>query len=95
MSNGTDERLDEITRQLHQIHTLVNSNLTASMRAELEASVRDVASMREVIALKKVAGHDPSEEALQAAAAADARIAELRASLGDRMQATERDEAGG
>lgn len=86
---GLEERLDAIDRQLHQIHTLVNSNLSASMRAELEATIRDAASMREVIELKRSVGRAPSAEATQAVEATDARIAELRAALRDRMQATE------
>jgi hypothetical protein len=90
---GIEQRLDEITKQLHQIHTLVNSNLTASMRAELEATVRDAASLREVIAIKKISGLAPSPEAAQQLEATDARVAELRASIGDRLQATEIAEA--
>ena len=86
--------LDEhLTSQLMQIHMLVNSNLTASIHAELDATIREVAMMREVIALKRAAGHEPSDEAAQAVAATDARIAELRASLGDRLRATEAAEA--
>jgi hypothetical protein len=89
MNTSIEQRLDEITRQLHQIHTLVNSNLTASMRAELEATVRDAASLREVIALKAASGLEPSREATQQLDATDARVAELRAAIGDRLQATE------
>lgn len=76
-------------RALAQIHALVNSNLTASMRSELEATVRDVASMREVIALRRAAGHEPSQEAIAAVEATDNRIYELRASLTDKLHATD------
>ena len=88
-SKGLEQRLGDIEQLLDVIHGLVNSNLTASMRAELEATIRDRASMAELVEIKQAAGHDPSEEALQAVKAADARVAELRASLGDRMRATE------
>jgi hypothetical protein len=88
-SKGLEQRLGDIEQLLDVIHGLVNSNLTASMRAELEATIRDRASMAELVEIKRAAGHEPSKEALQAIEAADARVAELRASLGDRMKATE------
>ncbi len=84
-----DEMAADIGRQLERIHTLVNSNLTASMRAELDATIREVAMMREVIALNEAAGREPSAEAIQAVEATDIRIAELRASIDDKLVATD------
>jgi hypothetical protein len=78
-----------VGRQLERIHTLVNSNLTAAMRAELEATVRDAASMSEVIELRRAAGHDPSPEAVEAVDATASRIEELRSVIGNRVEATE------
>lgn len=72
--------------KLDVIHTLVNSNMTAAMQAEYDATVRELAMMREVIALKKVAGHQPSAEAVNALTATETKIAEMRASLDDRLK---------
>lgn len=80
--------------KLDEIHTLVNSNMTAAMQAELDATVREVAMMREVVALHKAAGRKPSAEAAAAIAATEAKIAELRATLEDRHAVQDRVDAG-
>lgn len=72
--------------KLDVIHTLVNSNMTAAMQAELDATVRELALMREVIALKSEHGRDPSADALAAIESTTKKIAELRAVLADRAQ---------
>lgn len=72
--------------KLDVIHTLVNSNMTAAMQAELDATVRQLALMREVTELKKTAGHDPSEETLAALELTRVKISELRAVLRDRLR---------
>lgn len=84
----------EIGEQLRTIHYLVNSNLTKALRAELDATVREIAMMREVIELNKKAGRQPSAEAEQAVAATETRIRELRADLEDRLHATEAGQLG-
>jgi hypothetical protein len=75
--------------KLDVIHTLVNSNMTAAMQAEYDATVREAAMMREVVSLKQAAGHDPTIETLAAIEATDKKIADLRAALADRLKATE------
>jgi hypothetical protein len=72
-----------------QIHTLVNSNLTAQMNDTLDATVRDLASLQEIVALKGREGHEATPEALQVIEATESRIGELRAKLRDRAEATE------
>jgi hypothetical protein len=72
-----------------QIHTLVNSNLTAQMNDTLDATVRDLASLQEIVALKERDGREPTPEALQVIEATESRIGELRAKLRDRAEATE------
>jgi hypothetical protein len=72
-----------------QIHTLVNSNLTAQMNDTLDATVRDLASLQEIVALKGREGREPTAEALQVIEATESRIGELRAKLRDRAEATE------
>lgn len=78
---------DKTFGKLDEIHTLVNSNMTAAMQAELDATVREVAMMREVGALHLAAGRDPSAEAEAAIVATEGRIAELRSALEDRHAA--------
>ncbi len=74
----TDDKIDSI-------HFLVNSNMTAAMQAELDATRREVALMFEVIELKKASGKQPTAEVLAAITATKNRIAELQASLVDRQ----------
>jgi hypothetical protein len=76
--------------KLDEIHTLVNSNMTAAMQAEFDATVRELAMMREVIGLHAAAGRAPSTEAESAVTATESRIAELRAALEDRHTAQDR-----
>lgn len=75
----TNEKLDGI-------HTLVNSNMTTSMQAEHDATVRELALMREVIALHRAEGREPDVESLAAVEATGRRIAELHALLADRLK---------
>ena len=74
--------------KLDVIHTLVNSNMTAAMQAELDATTRELAMMREVIALNKAAGRQPSTDALAAIESTTHKIRELEAALADRLQQT-------
>jgi hypothetical protein len=75
------------TGQLEKIHTLVNSNMTAAMQAELDATTREAAMMRIVIGLRAEKGDPPSPDATAALARTDQRIGELRAALEDRHEA--------
>ncbi len=71
--------------KLDVIHTLVNSNMTAAMQAELDATIRELAMMQEVIDLKQASsGRPPGVEALAAIASTKLKIGELRAILKDR-----------
>jgi len=74
------------TNKLDVIHTLVNSNMTAAMQAELDATNRELAMMLEVIDLKKAAGKEPTIEAIDALAVTRAKISELDAALKDRVK---------
>lgn len=79
--------------QLREIHGLVNSNLTAAMRAEYEAVAQQLVVMRELAALRAEVGQEPSMEARSAIQSIEARVAELHANLGDRLEATRAAEA--
>lgn len=79
-TKSTNEKLDVI-------HTLVNSNMTAAMQAELTAVEGQHAVLLEVITLKESSGASTSE-ARQTARALAERIQELRATLTDRLEQT-------
>ncbi len=85
---AANERVASDTRatnsKLDVIHTLVNSNMTAALQAELDATVRELAMMNEVVELKKVAGHKPGPETLLAINSTAARISELKSTIADR-----------
>lgn len=74
--------------KLDVIHALVNSNLTLALQGELDATVRELALMRELIALHRLHGSDPSSEAKEAMAHTAARITSLQAQVNDRISAT-------
>ena len=71
--------------KLDVIHTLVNSSMTAAVQAEHDATVRELAMMREVVALHRAAGREVSGESLAAIAATESKIAELKTTLADRL----------
>lgn len=73
------------SRKLDDIHTLVNSNMTESMQSELDATERELALMYEIIDLKTVAGHAPTNGALVAVEDTRKRVADLKARLHDRL----------
>ena len=85
----TTARLDDTNSKLDVIHGLVNSTLSAALQSELDALVTSLAMMHEVIDLKKAGGHEPTEEAVIAFQATEAKIAELRATLADRLKQAE------
>lgn len=65
--------------KLDQIHTLVNSTLTEAIEAQLEATLEQLAMMRRALAGETV---PPSLESM---AALEAKIADTRASLTERI----------
>lgn len=75
--------------KLDVIHTLVNSQLTAALQSELDAVTRELAMMREVVALNRAAGRAATPEALAAIEAATVKITELAAVMADRHLAAE------
>lgn len=76
----------ETHAQLQTIHALVNSNMTSEMQANLNSTIALLAVMQEVIDLKKVAGHPPSDDAIAAIGATKGKIAELEVALADRLR---------
>jgi len=82
-----------ISGQLSQIHTLVNSNMTAAMESEYEAVGRELAMMLEVIELRRAQGQQPTTQALAAVETTRAKRAELASLLEDRAHAQARNDA--
>ena len=76
----------ETIEKLDIIHTLVNSNMTAAMQSEFDATSRELAMMMEVLELKRAAGHQPSPASLGAIEAAKSNLDELGAALRDRKR---------
>lgn len=75
----------ETGSQLKQIHTLVNSNMTAALQGELDQTRISLVLMREVVGLKETAGGKASPENIMAITETEGRIAKLAAVLDDRM----------
>jgi len=73
--------------KLDVIHTLVNSNMTQAMQAELDATIAQLVLMREVIDMKKASGVVPSEDTVSAISIIEKRIAELTVQLQERSSA--------
>jgi len=88
--NKVADLLEEVnnttTYKLDSIHILVNSNMTAAMQSELDAITRELAMMKEVIALNRAAGREPSIEAVEALQLTEIKIDELAAQLDDRAR---------
>lgn len=81
------------TARLEQIHTLVNSNLTAALQDQLDTRKENLVLLRESMAVKQYSGIAPSLETLAVIETASARIAELEAQMKDRLKSTEEAEA--
>jgi hypothetical protein len=75
-------------RQLAQIHTLVNSNLTEAQGRELEATRAMLITMQEVVDLKRKGGVEPSQEAIDAIDATRSRVDALSRDLAQKVEQT-------
>lgn len=83
-ASAAEEKTHE---KLDIIHVLVNSNMDAAMQAELDAVRRELAMTREVVALTRAAGREPTVKLLGAIEAAELRITTLEAQLAERKKA--------
>ncbi len=91
-TSHTNGMLDELHAGQKQIHTLVNSNLTAEMQARKDSMVRELAVLREMAAMKTKANDKPFPETMQAIKSVKGSLAELSAQLQDRLAATQKGE---
>jgi hypothetical protein len=88
-AEGTAAKLDDTNSKLDVIHGLVNSDYSAAMQSQLDALITSAAMMREVMDLKRSAGHEPTAEADIALQNTEAKIAELRVAIADRLKQAE------
>lgn len=88
VATQTAQDAGETQGQLRQIHDLVNSNLTAALRAEYEAVKQQLVLLRELAALRTEFGQPASKQAEVDIRAIQSRIDELGMNLNDRVDAT-------
>jgi hypothetical protein len=74
--------------RVNSIHTLVNSDRTASLQGELDATAVSLLLLRKVIALNEAAGRPATPDDVGAVNATVARIATLRDTLANRIAQT-------
>lgn len=75
----------ETKSQLNQIHTLVNSNMTAAQQGELDQTRVTLVMLRKIVVMAATAGRDPSSEELDLIDRTERRVSELEHILADRM----------
>ena len=82
-------RIMKVTNtRLTQIHSLVNSEKTAAIMAELASVRREHVMMEELISLKRKAGSEPGPGTIKIVEMTVARIAELETVVADRLSQT-------
>lgn len=74
----------KLTHKVDIIHGLVNSNMTAALESERDAVMRELATMREIVAMRSAAGTEPSVDTLSTIRVTELRILELKSALADR-----------
>jgi hypothetical protein len=79
----------QTNKKLDVIHALVNSQMTAAIQSELDATEREVVLMREIIGINSAAGRNPTEDSMVAVKATEERIRELRVTLKERHRQDE------
>lgn len=70
--------------KLDVIHTLVNSSMTAAKQSEFDAIERELAMMKEVVALRRSAGEEPTAETLATMDSIERKLRELSTELAER-----------
>ena len=86
-NESRDDGFRKTNEKLDVIHKLVNSNMTAALKAELDATRREFALMNEIIELKKATGLQPTTAVLVELESAEVRLEELAAHVKERLDA--------
>jgi len=71
--------------QLRQIHTLVNSDMTAARQGELDQTRLSLILLRKIVAMGAIAGRSATVDELAAIEETEKRITELEGILADRL----------
>lgn len=82
VSNG---KLDQLSAQAAQIHSLVNSDMTAARQAELDQTRSLLTVLRRVVSITADKGQPPDPADVQAIENAIRRVTELERVLSDRL----------
>lgn len=83
----TDKKLDDLAEGQREIHTLVNSNMTATMQDSHDSTVRELIALREITRLTEASGATPDPATAIAIEMAEAKVAELEVTLSAREEA--------
>ena len=75
----------ETASQLRQIHTLVNSDMTAARQGELDQTRVSLILLRKVVAMAETAGRVATADELAAIEETEKRVTELESILADRL----------
>jgi len=80
-------KVNETADLAKSIHILVNSQMTATIQAELDATRREYTSLQEIQDLKKAAGKEPLDESTVILKETETKIVELQNKLEERLRA--------
>jgi hypothetical protein len=75
-----------VLEKIGEVHTLVNSNMTAAMQDAHDSTVRELAALREIARLTAAAGNEPDPGTTLAIEMAETKIAELETTLAERQR---------
>lgn len=75
----------ETASQLRQIHTLVNSDMTAARQGQLDQTRLSLILLRKIVAMAESAGRAATVDELAAIEETEKRIGELEGILADRL----------
>ena len=84
----TSSKLDHLEVGQKQIHTLVNSNLTAEMEARYQATERELLGLHELVSLKRRLKVRPNPKTMVAIKSAEASLTDLSNQIEDRKAST-------
>lgn len=80
------ETRKEVANKLDVIHTLVNSQVTEFIQREMDATIRSLVSLKELVALKEATGRHPTPATLETIKTTEAAINELNTTLAARAK---------
>jgi hypothetical protein len=83
----TDAKLDDIQHLGEETHMLVNSNMTAAKQDRVDAMEAQLVSLNELTAMRQAVGQDPSSRAIATTKTLEAKIADAKAEIDERLEA--------